>query len=72
MKVEPSIEQALAIQTVGKNILVCASAGAGKTTVLIERLMKRIEVDKVSVNEILAMTFTEAAAAEMKRRLFPE
>ena len=69
MKVKPSVEQALAIQIIDKNILVCASAGAGKTTVLIERLMKRIEVDKVSVSEILAMTFTETAAAEMKRRL---
>ncbi len=66
---KPSKEQELAIRTVDKNILVCASAGAGKTTVLIERLMKRIEEDRVSVNEILAMTFTEAAAGEMKRRL---
>ncbi len=69
MSVKPSDEQQLAIKTTDKNILVCASAGAGKTTVLIERLMKRIEMDKVSVSEILAMTFTEAAAGEMKRRL---
>ena len=62
-------QQLQAIQTVDKNILVSASAGAGKTTVLVARLMKRILEDSVSVDQILAMTFTEAAAAEMKKRL---
>ncbi len=64
-----SKQQAAAIDLVGKNVLVCASAGAGKTTVLIARLMKRIQVDRIGINEILAMTFTEAAASEMKKRL---
>lgn len=64
-----SKQQEKAIELVGKNVLVCASAGAGKTTVLIARLMKRITIDRIGVNEILAMTFTEAAAAEMKKRL---
>ena len=59
-----------AISALGKNILVSASAGAGKTAVLTERLAKRIIRDKVRVDEILAMTFTEAAAAEMKSRLY--
>ncbi|MEI7668067.1 MAG: UvrD-helicase domain-containing protein, partial [Erysipelotrichaceae bacterium] len=53
----------------GKNILLSASAGAGKTTVLINRLMKRIVDDKVNVDQIIAMTFTELAAGEMKKRL---
>ena len=65
-------EQQLAINTVDFNITVSASAGAGKTAVLVERLMKRIIQDKVSVDKIVALTFTEAAAAEMKNRLLSE
>lgn len=53
----------------GTNILVCASAGAGKTTLLIKRLMTRILNDRISVNQICALTFSEAAAHEMKDRL---
>jgi ATP-dependent helicase/nuclease subunit A len=51
------------------NILVSASAGAGKTTLLIKRLMTRIVEDRISVNQICALTFSEAAAHEMKDRL---
>ena len=67
MKQSP--EQIAAINTLGKNILLSASAGAGKTTVLVARLMKRILEDGVNVDEILAMTFTDLAATEMKKRL---
>lgn len=65
-------QQLEAIQTVDHNIIVSASAGAGKTTVLVQRLLKRILTDQIQVNEILAMTFTEAAAMEMKKRLMKE
>lgn len=61
--------QLKAIETKQKNILVSASAGSGKTTVLIERLMRLVMEERVEVNAILAMTFTEAAANEMKKRL---
>lgn len=61
-----------AVETLHKNILVSASAGAGKTKLLIDRLIKRIMVDKVDVSNILALTFTEAAASEMKHRLQQE
>lgn len=67
MKQSP--EQIAAINTLDKNILLSASAGAGKTTVLVARLMKRILHDGINVDEILAMTFTELAATEMKKRL---
>lgn len=67
MKQSP--EQSAAINTLDRNILLSASAGAGKTTVLVARLMKRIIHDGVNVDEILAMTFTELAATEMKKRL---
>lgn len=58
-----------AIRTIDTNILVCASAGGGKTTVLVNRLLKRIIEDKISLDDIVAMTFTEAAASNMKNRL---
>ena len=61
--------QDLAVNSAGSNILVSASAGAGKTRVLVERLLKRCVKDRISLNEILAVTFTEAAAAEMKNRI---
>jgi len=60
--------QMLAVTSVGQNILVSASAGAGKTRVLVERLIKRCIEDRVGMDEILALTFTAAAAAEMKNR----
>ncbi len=62
-------EQTQAINAVGSNILVSASAGAGKTGVLVARLQKRCVKDRIDLSRILAMTFTAAAAAEMKKRL---
>ena len=61
--------QLKAITTRDKNVLVSASAGSGKTTVLIERLMRRILDDQIPLSSILAMTYTDAAANEMKKRL---
>ena len=51
------------------NILVSASAGSGKTFVMIKRIIRLITEKKAGINEILAMTFTEAAAKEMKEKL---
>lgn len=65
-------QQLKAIQTKHKNILVSASAGAGKTTVLIARLVDLVIKDRIGIEHILAMTFTEAAANEMKKRLAAE
>ena len=64
-------EQQQAIDARGGTLLVSAAAGSGKTAVLIERIVKRIidPVDPVDVNELLVVTFTRAAAAEMKQRL---
>lgn len=65
-------QQYKAIHTKDRNILVSASAGSGKTTVLIARLMDLVMKDHVSIDAICAMTFTEAAANEMKKRLASE
>lgn len=62
-------EQAEAINREGGNILVSASAGSGKTFVMIKRLIRLITEGKAKVDEILAATFTEAAAADMKEKL---
>lgn len=64
-----SQEQQTAIDIINKNITISAGAGAGKTAVLIARLTKRIIKDHISVDNILAITFTEAAASEIKKRL---
>lgn len=64
-------EQEAAINLQGDNILVAAGAGSGKTTVLIQRIINRL-VDlenPVDVDKLLVVTFTNAAAAEMKHRL---
>lgn len=62
-------EQIEAITHWGENILVSASAGSGKTRVLIERILYHIEERGIELNELLVVTFTEAAAGEMKERL---
>lgn len=63
-----TVDQQSAINARGKNILVSASAGSGKTSVLVERLCKLV-LEGMSIDSILAMTFTNDAAAEMKARL---
>ena len=51
-----------------QNILVSAGAGSGKTAVLTERVI-RILKDHIDINKLLVLTFTNAAAAEMKERI---
>ena len=62
-------EQLQAIKEKGKNILVAAGAGSGKTAVLVERIIQKILVDKIDIDKILVVTFTNAAAAEMRERI---
>lgn len=61
-------EQWQAIEKSGSNILVSAGAGSGKTAVLSERVIHKIE-NGIHVNELLILTFTKAAASEMKDRI---
>jgi ATP-dependent helicase/nuclease subunit A len=64
-------EQWNAISLSGRDMLVAAAAGSGKTAVLVERIIRRIsdEWEPVDVDRLLVATFTKAAAAEMKHRI---
>ena len=62
-------EQARAVERRDGSLLVRAGAGTGKTTVLVERFVRAVLEDGAAVESILAITFTEKAAAEMKARV---
>lgn len=64
-------EQQSAIDTRGCNLLVAAAAGSGKTAVLVERILKIVsnEEKPVDIDKLLVVTFTSAAAAEMRERI---
>ncbi|MCR5804198.1 MAG: UvrD-helicase domain-containing protein [Clostridia bacterium] len=51
------------------NILVSAAAGSGKTTVLVERIIQKIIKGEVTIDRLLVMTFTKAAAANMVSKI---
>jgi len=51
------------------NVLVMAGAGTGKTKTLVERCLDCLDRERASLDELLIVTFTEAAAAEMRVRL---
>src|SRR5690606_27659824 len=62
-------EQLQAIEIKDKSILVSAAAGSGKTAVLVERIKKLILEDGISLDEMLVVTFTNAAASEMREKI---
>ena len=63
-----TVEQSSAINETGKNIIVSAGAGSGKTAVLSERVLTHLK-NKISITDLLILTFTNAAASEMKDRI---
>ena len=71
MGVKWTKQQQKVIDLRNRNILVSAAAGSGKTAVLVERIIQKItdEQSPVDVDRLLIVTFTEAAAAEMKDRI---
>ena len=64
-------EQREAIEKSGKNILLAAAAGSGKTAVLVQRIIELIsrKEDPININELLVLTFTDAAAREMREKI---
>ncbi|MCI5839763.1 MAG: helicase-exonuclease AddAB subunit AddA [Peptoniphilaceae bacterium] len=66
---EFSKEQLQAINTLDKNIIVSAAAGSGKTSVLVNRIIKLIVEDKKDILSFIIVTFTNKASVEMKDRI---
>src|SRR5688572_30708894 len=62
-------EQAAAAYTVDRHVSVTAGPGSGKTTVLVERYLHILRKHKLSIDQIVAITFTNRAANEMRERL---
>ena len=62
-------EQKQAIYEKNNNILVAAAAGSGKTAVLVERIINKVINENVDIDKILVVTFTNAAASEMRERI---
>ena len=62
-------KQLQAITQKGSNILVAAAAGSGKTAVLVERIVNKITKENIDIDKLLVVTFTNAAATEMRERV---
>ena len=68
MSIKFSKEQLLAIYSKGQNIIVSAGAGSGKTAVLTKRITEILKSGQ-NASKLLVLTFTKAAASEMKERV---
>ena len=70
-KMQWTSEQQNVIDFRNRNILVSAAAGSGKTAVLVERIIQRItdSTNPMDIDRLLVVTFTKAAAAEMRERI---
>ena len=72
--IDPNLtdEQRQAVTDGGGSLLVSAAAGSGKTKVLVERLFRRVEEENCSVDDFLIITYTRAAAAELRGKIARE
>ena len=62
-------EQEQAVARRGEPLAVAAAAGSGKTSVLVERFVRALREDGIAPGRILAITFTERAAGELRARV---
>lgn len=72
MAVNFTPEQQAAVDFRGKRLLVSAAAGSGKTRMLVGRVVERIERERLDLEDFLIITFTRAAAAELRDRFSAE
>lgn len=69
MSIQLTAQQQAAVNDRGGELLVSAAAGSGKTRVLVERLLDRVEQEGLNVDQFLIITFTKAAAAELRGKI---
>ncbi len=65
-------EQKKIVDDRGGELLVSAAAGSGKTRVLVERLLDRVTKEGIDIDRFLVITYTKAAAAELRGRIAQE
>ena len=65
-------EQRKIVDDRGGELLVSAAAGSGKTRVLVERLLDRVDGEGLDIDRFLVITYTKAAAAELRARISQE
>lgn len=65
-------EQEDVLLSQGKNIAISASAGSGKTSVMIRKIVKLITTENVKIEDLLVLTYTNSASSEMKQKLVSE
>lgn len=69
MSIQLTSQQQAAVDNRGGELLVSAAAGSGKTRVLVERLLNRVEEEGLDVDQFLIITFTKAAASELRGKI---
>jgi len=72
MAVNLTAQQRQVVDNRGGQLLVSAAAGSGKTRVLVERLLDRVEQEGLNVDQFLIITFTKAAASELRGKILQE
>lgn len=65
-------QQQAVVENRGGSLLVSAAAGSGKTKVLVERLFRYMEEEHCNVDDFLIITYTKAAAAELRSKIAAE
>ncbi len=69
MGVQLTSQQRAAVENRGGELLVSAAAGSGKTRILVERLLDRVEQEQLDLDRFLVITYTKAAAAELRGKI---
>lgn len=69
-KFKPNEDQQLFLDTNGCNVLVSASAGSGKTSTMIQKLLQLLDTYRFPISSLLVVTFTNSAGAEIRQRLY--
>ena len=72
MAIQLTREQQAVVDSRGGELLVSAAAGSGKTRVLVERLLDRVEQEGLDLTAFLVITFTKAVAAELRGKILAE